>query len=573
VKRLLLAAAVLAASLVAAAAATADNDKKDGFKTTVPAMLIGLAPESSVERIISTGDMIGGYMFESIPDGIAVRKHGNRTELYVNHETSRVPFPYNPNTPTESNSQNDFVNSQLSRLVLGKNGGVVEAGLAITSAENWQRFCSNYLPTQAEGFNRPIVLTNEEGIDWVKRTGRAFPALQGQDDARQIGTVVAHDVKSGETRPIWGMGRHNHENSVAIPGYGKPVVLSGDDSFNQVAPQSQVYSYIARDADAVWNDEGSLFAFVSDDANVNDYYDFTLNDNRSVSGRFMPVRRDIAVGRNPDGTDMMSSDVGYPAPPNDGTWQQDPNVFPPPGTPRPGIDGPQWVLEHWGDTLLPRPVFQFLRIEDIAYDKRPGMSNVVYLVDSGRGLAGAVANGKSTNGRVWKMVLDKSDPTIVRSLSILIEGDDNEVKHPGEIHQPDNIESTSHGLLITEDPGSQQQFAPGAPNATTARIMGYPFSTGVPVPVARVDQSLDETAGYDVDAAPTPGLLGAWESSGIVDASDLLGPGAFLVTIQAHTLWVAKRTGDDNLPPAGADFTDKREGGQLVVLRLPGWTG
>ena len=27
------------------------------------------------------------------------------------------------------------------------------------------------------------------------------------------------------------MGRHNHENSVAIPGYGKPVVLSGDDSF------------------------------------------------------------------------------------------------------------------------------------------------------------------------------------------------------------------------------------------------------------------------------------------------------------------------------------------------------
>jgi hypothetical protein len=571
VNRLLLGVAAAATALVVAATATADNDKKEGFRTSIAPMLIGMAPGSSVEPLISTGDTIGSYMFESIPDGVAVRKDGNRAELFVNHETSRVPFPYNPNTPTESNSQNDFVNAQLSRLVIGKEGGIVQSSLAITSAENWQRFCSNYLPTRSEGFNRPLVLTNEEGIDWVKRTGRAFPALQGQDDARQIGTVVAHDAKSGETRPIWGMGRHNHENSVAIPGYGKPVVLSGDDAFNQVVPQSQVYSYIARDARAVWNDEGTLYAFVSDDPTINDYYDFNLSDTRSVTGKFVPVPKNIATGRNPDGTDMVSSDVGYPAPPSDGTWQQDPNVFPPPGVQRPGIDGPQWVLEHWGD-IQEKQVFQFLRIEDIAYDKRPGMSNVVYLVDSGRGLAGPVAEDKSTNGRVWKMVLDPLDPTVVRSLSILIEGDDNEVKHPGEIHQPDNIESTRHGLLITEDPGSQQQFAPGAPNATTARIMGYPFSTGVAVPVARVDQSLDEAPGYDVDAAG-PGLLGAWESSGIVDASDQLGPGAFLVTVQAHTLWVAKRPGDDNTGPPGPDFTDKREGGQLVVLRLPGWTG
>mgnify|MGYP003345617477 CR=1 FL=1 len=36
---------------------------------------------------------------------------------------------------------------------------------------------------------------------------------------------------TGKHTPIYGMGRHNHENSVAIPGYGKPVVLSGDDTF------------------------------------------------------------------------------------------------------------------------------------------------------------------------------------------------------------------------------------------------------------------------------------------------------------------------------------------------------
>ena len=557
--------AVLVVALTAAVTATAKD--KEGFTTSVAPMLIGLAPGSSVEPLISTGDTIGGYMFESIPDGISVDKHGNRTELFVNHETSRVPFPYAPLAPTEATSQNDYVNAQLSRLVVGKDGGIVEAGLAITSDQNFQRFCSNYLPSQREGFNRPLVLTNEEGIDWVKRTGKAFPALQGQPDARQIGTVVAYDVKSGETRPIWGMGRHNHENSVAIPGYEHPVVLSGDDSFNQVAPQSQLYSYIAKDAHAVWNDEGDLYAFVSDDPTVTTYYDFTLNDTKSVSGQFVKVPKNIATGRKSDGTELMSSDVGYPAPPNDGTWQQDPNVF---TSPRPGIDGPQWVLEHWGD-IQPKPVFQFLRIEDIAYDKRPGMENVVYFADSGRGLTGDPANGKSTNGRIWKMVLDKSDPTKVLSLSILIEGDDNPVKAPGEIHQPDNLESTPYGLLVTEDPGSSQQFVPGEANATTARLMGYPWSTGVAVPVARVDQSLDEAVGYDVDAAPA-GRLGAWESSGIVDASSLLGPGAFLITVQAHSLWVAKSPGDDNIPPPGPDFTDKREGGQLILLRLPGWS-
>ena len=34
-----------------------------------------------------------------------------------------------------------------------------------------------------------------------------------------------------KTKPLCGMGRHNHENIVAIPGYKRPVLLSGDDTF------------------------------------------------------------------------------------------------------------------------------------------------------------------------------------------------------------------------------------------------------------------------------------------------------------------------------------------------------
>ena len=61
------------------------------------------------------------------------------------------------------------------------------------------------------------------------------------------------------------MGRHNHENSVAIPGFDDLVLLSGDDTFTNNPSQSQLYSYIAPDADAVWNDAGLAVGLQVDD--------------------------------------------------------------------------------------------------------------------------------------------------------------------------------------------------------------------------------------------------------------------------------------------------------------------
>ena len=116
-----------------------------------------------------------------------------------------------------------------------------------------------------------------------------------------------------------------------------------------------------------------------------------------------------------------------------------------------------------------------------------------------------------------------------------------------EVHQPDNIETTSTGILLTEDPGSSQQFPAGStdPAATTARLWYVPFS-GTPQVVVKIDQSADGilpvNGGTDVDGKPN-GNWGAWETTGIVDASDAFGPGAFLINVQAHTLWVEKAPG------------------------------
>jgi len=581
---------IVSTFLAAAMTATATTSlaaNNGGFKTGRPSMLTAVKAGVQITPLLTVGDVFGdsGFRFEAIPDGISLRTRGQgRVDVYVNHETSKVPFPFNSATPTAANGESDFDNSQVSALILNKNSaGALDGSFVIPSSGGFQRFCSNYLATSKEGFDREILFTNEESPDYVFRQEDSWPPPIGDANEEENGVVVALDVKSKQYHVIYGMGRHNHENSVAIPGFDDLVVLSGDDTFTSgpltippggpntetsAASQSQLYSYIAPDTDSLLADEGDLWAFVSDDPSFDDYYDFVPGSAQTVSGHFIEVPKDIATGKNPDGSEITSADVGYPAPPTDGSWQRDLRTTVPTG-----IDGPQWVLEYWSQL---NNVFDFVRVEDTAYDKRPGMGNVVYIVDSGRGTAGISQPGRSTNGRVWKMVLDPDDPTVVDSLSIAVEGDDNPVKTLGEIHQPDNIETTQTGLLVTEDPGSSQQFVladQGLPNATTARLWYVPFSGASPEVVVKIDQSADGE-GTDVDGRPD-GNWGAWETTGIVDASAAFGPGAFLINVQAHTLWVEKAVGPDtfigtDVVPGDPDFTFKREGGQLLLIRIPG---
>jgi hypothetical protein len=482
--------------------AQADN-KKSGYLTSVPAMLEAVQPQVQVTPLISVGDTLSsGYMFESIPDGIAFDTRSDGVDVYVNHETSTVPF----------GGAADFDNAQVSRVTLNaKSAAILGGQIVIPTDANFLRFCSNYFATE-DGFGeRPLLLTNEETSDLVNRTGDAYPAGPG---AEQAGVVVAYDPATGEYRAIYGMGRHNHENSVALPGYDKAVVLSGDDTFS--APSSQLYMYIADDSDAVWNDEGGLWAFRGDGAN--DYGDLMAGS--SISGSFIPVPREVATG------DQTALEI----------WSNDNNVF------------------------------QFIRVEDIAYDKND--EGVVYFADTGEPRAipdtttGRLKRGPSgtkgpyPNGRVFKMVLDNDDPTKVKSLSILIDGDALGADSAGVlslIHNPDNVETTEHSLMIQEDPGGQNGYSAGDPNGTTARIWQYDLHTGKLRVVARVDQSLDAAANW-----------GSWESSGIVDASEQFGRGSFLVNVQAHTLIVNSELATDGVTVL------KREGGQMLLIKVPG---
>jgi len=598
----LAAGGVVLATAFAAAATAGDNDS--GVTSSRPSMITVLDPAAPTKAIITTGEtMPGGYRFEAIPDGIAVRARGQgRLDVYVNHETSTVPFPFSAPfgsvPPTEVN-QNDFDNSQVSHLILNQHSaGVLSAKYAIGSGSNYQRFCSSYMGTQAEGFDRPIYFANEEAQDWVFRTGAAVPGpglvAAGAQGAEQTGVTVAYDAQTGKSKPIYGMGRFNHENTVPIPLNDDLFVLSTDDTFfttQLAAPYkpawSQLYSYIAPDREALWNDEGDLWAFVSETNGFDDYFDFAPGDTTTtIDGHFIKVPKAIATGKNPaTGADWLSTDFTIP------------DMLEPPAVAGAPPNGPQWVLDQWGNkenNATGEDVFRFVRLEDIAYDKRPGMSNVVYIADTGRASRATVPLPRSTNGRIWKLEFeDPENPTDNVKLSILVDGDDHLTAADdlvgafGEIHQPDNIETTANGsLLVTEDPSSANQYAfPRTANETPARVWRIDLKAANPDAqtsrdtAAEVDQTLlDELPGYDVDGPQTtpptisPASMGNWEASGIIDVSSVFGEGAFLVAIQAHSLWIEKVDGPDLLTPAGKDYTFKREGGQLALIFLdPDW--
>ena len=68
-----LGAAVLAVGFATFAAATTAHNGDSGFKTTQGPMIDPVAAGASYTPIISVGDRLrGGYMFESIPDGISI---------------------------------------------------------------------------------------------------------------------------------------------------------------------------------------------------------------------------------------------------------------------------------------------------------------------------------------------------------------------------------------------------------------------------------------------------------------------------------------------------------------------
>ena len=459
----------------------------------------------SMLAIINSGDTLGDFTFEGIPDGVGIRPgqvYPDTIEVYVSHEQSTVPFRNNA----------DFEDASVSVLTLstaaGSEGAVVASEVAIPASAGFLRFCSAFMAGPDEGFEHYTYFANEESNDIIDvPLGAIYDADPGLDGQRQAGYAVALRTETNEFRQIEGLGRYNHENTIALPGYSRIALLSTDDTFS--GPSAQLYMYLAASEDEVWDDKGSLWAFQvtdTDSGNIqrndpfngaNDYLD--LEPGEEFSGQFIRVPKEIANG-----------DTGI---------------------------APQQALEDWSNE---NNVFQFIRLEDLAYDQND--PHTVYIADTGRsrvvpdsetgrlvrGPSGTV--GSADNGRMFVMEFNEDNPRKVDSFYVLAQGDDPD----GDVYvpfvSPDNVGTSVNSLMVQED-------------ADSARIWQYDLDAGTWGVVATVT---------DEDS----------ESSGIADASEWFGPGAWLLTVQAH--------GTNESEEVIDGVTFKREDGQVLLMTVDG---
>ena len=306
------------------------------------------------------------------------------------------------------------------------------------------------------------------------------------------------------TTPIYGMGRHNHENDVAIPGFDKLVVMSGDDTFTsgpltipaggplaagrgrpspsctptRPGTRRPCWPTRATSGRSSRTTPASTTTTTSRRARPQSvirslHQGAEEHRHREERGRLrdrrpptsdIPRRRTTGAGSAISRTNPAVGSTALSGCSSTGASSTTSS------TSSASRTSPTTSVPAWGTSCT----------SSTQAAERNGRQPSTRR--SGRRTAGS--------GR-WS-----STPTTrrrsTRSASF-VEGDDNPVKTFDEIHQPDNIETTQTGLLLTEDPGMQPTVRAadqGLRHATTARLWYVPFS-GTPEIVAKVDQSAD----------------------------------------------------------------------------------
>ncbi len=508
----------IAAALIAAAPAEAAA--APGYTTSSPAF-VALRPgiAGSVVPLINSGKIAFGDVFEGIPDGIGIAPAPGRrpkyVDVYVAHEQSHVPF----------GGFADFQDSSVSRVRVDiASKSITDMEVVFPASAGLVRFCSAFMAGPDEGFPKYTFLVNEESNDILPvPAGAPYGSDPSVAPNRQGGLTAYYDTATGKYGVLPGAGRHNHENTVIVPGWKRGIVaLSGDDTFTSTSSParpnlSQLYMSRAHNANHFIKDDSTLWAFRVTANNAgqvtatnglngaNDYFDMVVGDN--WKGEFIRVPEAVANGTT--------------------------------------ADKPQDALEDWSNA---NNVFQFIRVEDIAYD--PDAPRTVYFADTGnsrlledavtgrlwRAPAGTAGTSASL-GRIFKMVFNKDDRTKVDAFSIVTEAETIGMRNP------DNLDVGHDSLMVQED-------------TSNAKIWRYALAGGGWTHVATATQPTAET-------------------SGIVDVSEWFGAGWWALDVQSHTNQSAT-TGqpytwtDPPGPAVGTRYDQRRENGQLLLLRVDG---
>ncbi len=360
------------------------------------------------------------------------------------------------------------------------------------------------------------------------------------------GQLFALDPRAGVLYAAPMLGRAAFENVALLANHGtdKVVVAIADD--RAAAP---LYLYVGeRDAAPAGSYSppsflrrnglgmGRLFVWVADNGAVTP--EMFNGTGAAVNGRFVPVR----------GFDPVFAGA-------------------------PGYDGLGFASMAALDAQATAAgAFRFSRPEDIATDPADGTRAV--FASTGNGALFPADNWGTT------YIVDLDDRSLRSSLrlplaqigalgarlSILYDGDDaggGQFVHPDAgLRSPDNLDWAADGAVyVQEDRATAPRTLFGSVSGVEASLWRLDPITGAAVRVAVVDRAAVPTGQTDQFA----GVLGTWESTGVVDVGHLFttapGERLLLLHVQAHGLTSPAGVG---LARGGVQATDLFGGGQLL---------
>ena len=473
-----------------------------------PALATGIGPSTKTEpylvpsvpgvhlmSILTVGDAVGGYRMVGIPDGLGAFASGSHHfTLVMNHELVAAS-----GITRGHGSKGAFV----SRWTIDRRTFEVVKGEDFTQSPQsvflWDVASRRYVPgttvwerhCSADLPRRSAFFHAGKGtLDRIYMNGEEVS--QGRAWAR-----VATGPHAGETWQLPRLGRLSYENAVACPHpQDKTIVMLTDDSALSTAPvatsfPSEVYVYVG----------------------VKTRSGHPIEQAGLTNGKLYGLR--VSVASQP--VSEESNDFGV-------------------GTQVSGFIGSgRFSLVNLGDVSgldglgleqasITNGITRFQRPEDGAWDPRPGRRDNYYFVTTA---------SLTANCRLWHLNFDDIErPEQGGSIEMLLKGNEGH----GML---DNVTIDRRGrILMDEDPGNSDRVS---------KIWLYQIGTGEFMQIAAHNPKF-----FDPKIPNNPAFITQdEESSGIIDAGHLLGPGWFLLDVQAH-----KVSTDPELV----------EGGQLLAM-------
>ncbi len=504
-----------------------------------------------------------GYLPVGAPDGLgAYRLDDGTVRVLVNHELAgKTGYPYRLDNGTRlTGARISFLDIDRRtlqvldggiayRTIHDRQGRIVETGFQVNEVaqteQGLSRLCSSQVIERGTfNFVDTIYMTQEELSDPL---GHPYG-----------GTVWALDLERRTLHAVPAMGRMAGENTTPLSGpHDSVALLIGDDTI----PQTDEGKFAGQIADLHMSPDhvvtAPLWLYVGQ-KNASPFEQALPPGGEPANATFLN-RNGLLVGQlyyfvAGDGVRTVAQFNGTGSTLS-GIWKKIEVL----DKTKAGTKGYDSLGYKTGWTLRREAkaggAFQFSRPEDVS--THPSIGTRAVLASTGRD---TVFPDHDAWGTVYQIDVDLKE--MKATLTILYDGDDSgggRFSHPDAgIRNPDNLDWGEDGLIyIQEDKAKQRDPLFGSHSGQESSIWRLDPLTGAVQRIARIDRSVVLPEGSTDEK---PGVIGEWESAGILDVTHLfdsrVGGRVLLATVQAHTIrdgMIAKR----NLV----------ESGQLILLR------